>query len=83
MWLPFTLFFLCILQLAVCAEDFYQVCILLYAALGDFTARETEGLKANANSLSQLLGIDKQASERDIKRAYRTLSKKYHPDKNP
>ncbi|TVY55341.1 DnaJ-related protein spj1 [Lachnellula cervina] len=31
----------------------------------------------------KLLGIDKQASERDIKRAYRTLSKKYHPDKNP
>jgi DnaJ-related protein SCJ1 len=29
------------------------------------------------------LGIDKQASEREIKRAYRVLSKKYHPDKNP
>ncbi|KAK5144934.1 hypothetical protein LTR04_001437, partial [Oleoguttula sp. CCFEE 6159] len=33
--------------------------------------------------ISQLLGIDKQASEREIKKAYRTLSKKYHPDKNP
>ena len=32
---------------------------------------------------SQLLGIDRSASERDIKRAYRTLSKKHHPDKNP
>ncbi|KAI4166970.1 MAG: hypothetical protein LQ343_007591 [Gyalolechia ehrenbergii] len=31
----------------------------------------------------KLLGIDKSASERDIKKAYRTLSKKYHPDKNP
>ncbi|KAI9707364.1 MAG: DnaJ- protein scj1 [Candelina mexicana] len=31
----------------------------------------------------KLLGIDKQASDRDIKRAYRTLSKKHHPDKNP
>ncbi|KAK4539242.1 hypothetical protein LTR36_000870 [Oleoguttula mirabilis] len=30
-----------------------------------------------------LLGIDKSASERQIKKAYRTLSKKYHPDKNP
>ncbi|KAI9748837.1 MAG: hypothetical protein M4579_007098 [Chaenotheca gracillima] len=29
------------------------------------------------------LGIDKKASEKDIKRAYRTLSKKFHPDKNP
>ncbi|KAH8685841.1 DnaJ protein-like protein [Tricladium varicosporioides] len=55
MWLPSFLFvLLCILQLAVCTEDFYK-----------------------------LLGIDKHASERDIKRAYRTLSKKYHPDKNP
>ncbi|KAH6674244.1 DnaJ protein-like protein [Halenospora varia] len=55
MWLPsFLLVLLCILQLAICAEDFYK-----------------------------LLGIDKHASERDIKRAYRTLSKKYHPDKNP
>jgi DnaJ-related protein SCJ1 len=32
---------------------------------------------------TQILGVDKGASERDIKRAYRTLSKKWHPDKNP
>ena len=31
----------------------------------------------------KLLNIDKSASERDIKKAYRTLSKRYHPDKNP
>jgi DnaJ-related protein SCJ1 len=31
----------------------------------------------------KLLEVDKFASEKDIKRAYRTLSKKYHPDKNP
>lgn len=31
----------------------------------------------------QLLGINKSASERDIKKAYRALSKRYHPDKNP
>lgn len=29
------------------------------------------------------LGLDKSASEKDIKRAYRNLSKKFHPDKNP
>lgn len=31
----------------------------------------------------QLLGLKKDASEREIKKAYRTLSKKFHPDKNP
>ncbi|KAL8711259.1 MAG: hypothetical protein Q9225_007151, partial [Loekoesia sp. 1 TL-2023] len=36
-----------------------------------------------AEDFYKLLGIDKSASERDIKKAYRTLSKKYHPDKNP
>ena len=28
------------------------------------------------------LGIDKNASQDDIKKAYRKLSKKYHPDLN-
>jgi DnaJ-related protein SCJ1 len=33
--------------------------------------------------LYKLLNLDKSASDRDIKKAYRLLSKKYHPDKNP
>ncbi|KAL8933013.1 MAG: hypothetical protein Q9211_006010 [Gyalolechia sp. 1 TL-2023] len=36
-----------------------------------------------AEDFYKLLGIDKSASGKDIKKAYRTLSKKYHPDKNP
>lgn len=35
-----------------------------------------------AEDYYKTLGVDKSASERDIKRAYRTLSKKFHPDKN-
>lgn len=31
----------------------------------------------------EVLGIGKQADEKEIKRAYRKLAKKYHPDTNP
>ncbi|EAQ85730.1 hypothetical protein CHGG_06983 [Chaetomium globosum CBS 148.51] len=36
-----------------------------------------------AEDYYKVLGLDKQASDRQIKSAYRQLSKKYHPDKNP
>lgn len=40
-------------------------------------------LVLGAEDYYKLLGIKKNASEREIKKAYRTLSKKFHPDKNP
>lgn len=38
---------------------------------------------ADKRDYYEVLGVDKGASQDDIKRAYRTLAKKYHPDLNP
>ncbi|HSK50120.1 MAG TPA: DnaJ domain-containing protein, partial [Solirubrobacterales bacterium] len=36
-----------------------------------------------ADELYKVLGVDKKASEDEIKKAYRQLARKYHPDRNP
>lgn len=38
---------------------------------------------ADKRDYYEVLGIDKSADESQIKKAYRTLAKKYHPDMNP
>lgn len=37
----------------------------------------------NKRDYYEVLGVNKDATDADIKKAYRTLAKKYHPDMNP
>jgi molecular chaperone DnaJ len=38
---------------------------------------------ADKRDYYEVLGVDKSATDQDLKRAYRALAKKYHPDVNP
>lgn len=67
------LLLLSLVHLVLCAEDYYKVCLCSCLLLSQGTL--LTGV--------QVLGLGKQATDKELKSAYRQLSKKYHPDKNP
>jgi DnaJ-domain-containing protein 1 len=53
------------------------------AAGGGGGASDVHRLSLTGKSLYELLDIPKESTAQDIKRKYRRLALKYHPDKNP
>lgn len=56
---------------------------LLIFVLLSLIAMETLSAVSSASKYYSLLGVDKNADEAAIKKQYRKLAMKHHPDKNP
>lgn len=57
-----------------------EFCVL-YISVAGLVLREFVDA-ASAKDYYQILGVSRDASERQIKKAFRKLAVKYHPDKN-
>jgi len=56
-----------------------EVCVCLVSLLSHPVLSASE--EASNQTYYEILGVDKSAKQRDIKKAFRKLAVKYHPDK--
>ena len=61
----------------------HSTILLVLLVLFSFTARGTQSAVGSAGKYYTLLGVEKDADETSIKKQYRKLAMKHHPDKNP
>ena len=66
-------------------DPFRGIRVMLNIPIGCLTSnyRSVTILSMDYKDYYKILGVDRKAREDDIRKAYRNLAKKYHPDHNP
>lgn len=58
-------------------------CFHLYSFFAAFVFLAAIAGQSSSNDYYEVLGIERRATDAEVKRAYKTLALKWHPDKNP